>query len=700
MSPLQDGQCQADQLDRLEELLDDWEASVSRGEKPDPQVICKNQPNLLSQFLEILDNLGQTDWIERHVSNTKPVNPTLKQGDEIIPKHFLQEKIGSGGFGQVWRATGPGGVQVALKCLWLGEHRTRLEWKALSQLKTLRHPHLLGLFGYWVARGWLVIGSELAAESLANHSRTNGGKESATVNPQFEKSKLLQFLRDAADGLDYLHALPTPLIHGDVKPGNLLLVGGRCKVGDFGLIRKITQANSIQADGLTIRYAAPEALLGQAVRASDQFSLAVTYCSLKGVEPYPGEGVGLAQAHLEMPPDLSAFSAPEAKVLAKAMAKDPAHRFPDCLSFIEALAEADRLSNCKTRTSLSTGLLPLVALATLIVIPCIWVFWPKDRLISNPPRRLKDPIVLPVAPNFRENEIASMCCDQSGNLMALNTKGHPAFFSLGRNKWHSEQPQTRGGLVRLFPSLDRKTVFAGQGQEPFDIEEWEPSTQRILRRIHGNTGFVRNVAVDEAGQQLATANYAGEINVFDLKNGQKTWGLSRKPFRFQSVRFTGDGGSVIFSAEEGHLLFSKIGSDQAVSLLPKSNAQYWSIEKLEGEDKFVVGSTTGKLLVVDPANVLQPKIWAEYGQAITTVAIEPNSGLMAVGTGNIYQTLPNPDWLIPDTYPLHLLDSKTGKSIGSFYQHTGPIQSIEWALDGRTLFTSASDGTLVRWTVE
>lgn len=284
--------------------------------------------------------------------------------------------------------------------------------------------------------------------------------------------------------------------------------------------------------------------------------------------------------------------------------------------------------------------------------------------------------------------------------MALNTKGHPAFFSLDKNVWHSQQPQTKGGLVCLFPSLDRKTVFAGQGLEPFDIEEWEPSTQRILRKFHGNSGFVRCVAVDEAGEQLATANYAGEITVFDLKNGQKTWGLSRRPFRFQVVRFTGDGGSVIFSAEEGHLLFSKIGTDQVISLLPKSSAQYWSIEKLKDEDKFVVGSTTGKLLVVDPVNVLQPKIWAEYGQAITTVAIEPNSGLMAVGTGKIHLTLPTPNWTIPESFPLHLLDSKTGKSIGTFYQHTGPIQAIEWGPDGNTLFSSASDGTLVRWTLE
>jgi len=43
--------------------------------------------------------------------------PMLGTGVEIVPEHFLEKRLGKGGFGEVWKAIGPGKVPVALKII-------------------------------------------------------------------------------------------------------------------------------------------------------------------------------------------------------------------------------------------------------------------------------------------------------------------------------------------------------------------------------------------------------------------------------------------------------------------------------------------------------------------------------------------------------------------------------------------------------
>ncbi len=258
---------------------------------------------------------------------------------EPIPGYMVRERLGAGGYGEVWKADAPGGLAKAIKIIYgcCDDERAARELAALNRIKQVRHPFLLSLERIERVDGHLVIVTELATSNLKQEFDKCRQAGLAGI----PRNELLAHLHDAADALDYI-SQQYSLQHLDVKPENLLLVGGRIKVADFGLVKDLQDVNSSIVGGMTPVYAAPELFDGRPSIHSDQYSLAIVYQEmLTGVLPYEGRTTAqLAAQHLHSRPRLDRLPASDEPTIARALAKDPEQRFSTCRDMIEALLDA------------------------------------------------------------------------------------------------------------------------------------------------------------------------------------------------------------------------------------------------------------------------------------------------------------------------------------------------------------------------
>jgi serine/threonine protein kinase len=264
---------------------------------------------------------------------------------EPIPGYRLLERIGCGGFGEVWKAEAPGGLLKAIKFVYGDLHcvdnsggaKAIQELKALERIRSVRHPYILSLERCDIVDGQLVIVMELADRSLWDRFREcrNQGL------PGIPRAELLGYLHEAAEALDFMNE-KFHLQHLDIKPQNLFLVFNHVKVADFGLVKVVEGSQASVTGGVTPVYAAPETLLdGQVTRYTDQYSLAIVYQEmLTGQRPFTGTNTRqLIMQRMQGGPNLTSLPMSDQPIVGRALAREPAERFPSCLDFIRALME-------------------------------------------------------------------------------------------------------------------------------------------------------------------------------------------------------------------------------------------------------------------------------------------------------------------------------------------------------------------------
>ncbi|MBG0850933.1 serine/threonine protein kinase [Streptomyces spinoverrucosus] len=251
----------------------------------------------------------------------------------IAGRYQLQDPIGRGAMGEVWRAYDETlGRPVAVKLLLpqdsdpTATSRFRLEAQTAGRL---HHPYVVGVLDFGAHDDRLFLVMELVdGDSLA--------RVLADAGPQ-PAERVARIAAQAAAGLAAAHQ--QGIVHRDIKPANLLLdADGTLKIGDFGIARFLDDpAAALTATGQivgTSLYLAPERALGRpAGPASDVYSLGcVLYQLLTGRPPFQADTpIAILHQHLDatpVPPRQLGAELPPAfeSYLLGLLAKQPEHR--------------------------------------------------------------------------------------------------------------------------------------------------------------------------------------------------------------------------------------------------------------------------------------------------------------------------------------------------------------------------------------
>jgi serine/threonine-protein kinase len=268
-----------------------------------------------------------------------------------VAGYCIARELGRGGMGVVYLAVREaGGLQVALKTIIpaAAARRSQVDrfLREADILKRLDHPNIVAFRDVGETDGCLYFAMDFVE-----------GTDAARLLKQQGPLPLKTAARIVCQllaALDYAHA--KGFVHRDIKPANLLIAeeGGKktVKLADFGLARVYQESRlsglTMQGDvGGTVAFMPPEQITNfrQVRPAADQYSAAATLYNLltgrvlfdfKDATAQPlavvlqNEPVPLGDRRPDLPPELAA-------VVHRALAKDPAARFPDARTFRAAL---------------------------------------------------------------------------------------------------------------------------------------------------------------------------------------------------------------------------------------------------------------------------------------------------------------------------------------------------------------------------
>lgn len=224
-----------------------------------------------------------------------------RPGDVLRGRFRLEEEIGKGGMGVVFRALDLElDEPVAVKVLahHVDESARQRFRREVTLTRSIRHPNVCRMYDLHETEDFLFLTME-----YVDGSDLMGWRKRAPIAPE----KILPIVEQVAQGLAAAHDLD--IVHRDIKPGNILVSGDRAVITDFGIARTLADPRT-HATGAMVGspyYMSPEQVTDATIGpAADIFSLGVVlYEILTGKNPFGREdplASALRRAHLPAPP--------------------------------------------------------------------------------------------------------------------------------------------------------------------------------------------------------------------------------------------------------------------------------------------------------------------------------------------------------------------------------------------------------------
>jgi WD40 repeat protein/tRNA A-37 threonylcarbamoyl transferase component Bud32 len=566
----------------------------------------------------------------------------------------LLEVVGRGAFGTVYKARDPElDRTVAVKVPRAGNlagpqelDRFLREARSAAQL---RHPAIVTVHEVGQRDGLPYLVSDFVpGVTLADQlsARRPGFREAA------------ELVAAVADALQYAHE--QGVVHRDVKPSNIMLgADGRPSVMDFGLAKREAGEITMTVEGQVLgtpAYMAPEQARGEGHAVDgrgDVYSLGVVlYQMLTGELPFRGTQRMLLHQVLHdepRPPRRlnDRISRDLETVCLKAMAKEPARRYPTARDFADDLRRWLKGEPIKARTvgAWERGwrwAKQRPAVAALLGVSGVAVL----ALVA---------VVVGLFYNRELNERNAQIQSANEQLQAAKQRTEAALQA----EAEARREELRFLYINKMVLAEREWSANNLGnvkkllrEAPEELRGWEwRYLDRVsnveIARLVGHNQDVYGIAYSPDGKWLASASLDKSVKIWDAASYKEIKTLKSHKDGVGSVAFSPDGKLLVSVGN----LYNKLGP---------GDLKFWNTTTWEE---------------TSPLQRPPDKVWA--------AAFHPDSRYLALATG----PLSRPS---SQTSIVTIWDLKTGREVHTLWGHTQPVLSMAFSPDGRRLASLAS----------
>ena len=347
----------------LDQLLEHWEDLRQEGREVSAEELCRKCPELLKPLKRRIAALKAMDWLAKDSDDDDEADDAWQQLPRTLGRYRLDELVGTGGFGQVWKGFDPElqrtvAIKVPRPDRIASPDQSDKFLEEARKVAQLKHPGIVPVYDVGRDGNWLFIVSDfIDGENLADRI--------ARARPDWRESARL--MAEVADILQYAHE--QGFVHRDIKPANILLDGhGKPYLTDFGIAISGNQEKPRGTDTAgTLAYMSPEQVegLNPIDPRADIYGLGVVlYELLTGRKPFAANNpVDLRSAILSqqpVPPRTINASIPVEldRICLKVLGKEPGNRYPTATDLAVALRKAIA-SRRATRIAWIAGLVVL-----------------------------------------------------------------------------------------------------------------------------------------------------------------------------------------------------------------------------------------------------------------------------------------------------------------------------------------------------
>ena len=649
-----------------------------------------------------------------------PANPPkLHNIPERIGRFIIRRFLGEGAFGRVFEAYDPQldrvvALKVAKPELMLGEHRVQRFLREAKSAANLRHPHIVPVFDSGSDAGHFYIASAfIPGRSLDKHL------EELPEGQLLDQRQAVQIVRRLAEALAFAHQ--RKVVHRDVKPANVMLdESGEPLLMDFGLAARELGGEKLTQEGArgmgTPAYMSPEQGAGEAVAASDQYSLGCTlYELLTGQTPFAGppelqmflhqtqEPVRPRKLNRLVPLDLEA-------ICLTCLEKEPAKRYGDCQALADDLrrwldgepvrarrpGSMERLVKWVKRSPVVASLLAGLVLVTVLgVSGILWKYFDAVAAEAKAELRRKQAV--------KAEEIAEVRRGKADTATALakaeTERANENLDWKDRELKRAEGMLYADNLLQAQLLWDAGNITAAQDRLAacrWDYRGWEHSNLR--RRFYethatfrGHTGPVNSVAFSADGKRIATGSTDRTVKVWDAASGQELHAIKGHTSPVNSVVFSPDGkriatGSGVFQQFiPGELKVWDVATGQELLTLKGHNGPVSSVAFSPDGTRLASGSGDGTVKVWDVASGQELHAFKENGP-VNSVAFSPDSTRLASGSG-----------MLTILGGVKVWDVASGQELCGLKGHTAGVDSVAFSPDGKRIASGGFDKIVKVW---